>query len=261
MEHIYPAFERGRIMKKELLWALRDYSYSALQLQYQDYPYGIINGCRVKVRDEQLIVGKGIIKCQDFIFLLTEEEQVAYAPTEVFVSLKFRVKSVEEMPDYTRYVTEFVLDKNLERAQNELEICRFKLKEGARLRTEYKDFYDIQTEFDTVNLADADWTGREGKTLSKEITDCFARKVLECENAESQDIQFAYFLLQSKGAVSGRILNDYIARKTNAKKMDKKLRGRESFWKLEEILNGIRKGTGTLGTGRKMTDNRMIILD
>lgn len=33
MEHIYPAFERGRIMKKELLWALRDshilhYSYS-----------------------------------------------------------------------------------------------------------------------------------------------------------------------------------------------------------------------------------------
>ena len=32
MEHIYPAFERGRIMKKELLWALRDYSYAALQI-------------------------------------------------------------------------------------------------------------------------------------------------------------------------------------------------------------------------------------
>lgn len=42
MEHIYPAFECGRIMKKELLWALRDYSYSALQLQYADYPDGII---------------------------------------------------------------------------------------------------------------------------------------------------------------------------------------------------------------------------
>jgi len=31
MEHIYPTFERGRIMKKELLWALRDYSYTALR--------------------------------------------------------------------------------------------------------------------------------------------------------------------------------------------------------------------------------------
>lgn len=62
MKHIYPAFERGRIMKKELLWALRDYSYSALQLQYQDYSDGIIRGCRLRTEDNCLIVGKGIIK-------------------------------------------------------------------------------------------------------------------------------------------------------------------------------------------------------
>ena len=78
MEHIYPAFERGRIMKKELLWALRDYSYSALQLQYQDYPAGIISGCHISVEDDMLTVGKGIVKCQDFIFLLTEEERIPY---------------------------------------------------------------------------------------------------------------------------------------------------------------------------------------
>ena len=261
MEHIYPAFERGRIMKKELLWALRDYSYSSLQLRYQDYPDGIISGCRVKVRDDQLIVGTGIIKCQDFIFLLTEEEQVAYAPTEVFVSLKFRVKSAEEMPDYTRYVTEFVLDKNLERAQNELEICRFKLKEGARLRTEYKDFYDIQTEFDTVNLADADWAGRGGRTLSKEITDCFARKVLECREAEGEDIQFACLLLQSREAVPWEIIGGYISRKTGGQQSNKEFVGKEFFGKMEEILDRIRIGVGNCSTGRPVTDNRMIILD
>ena len=261
MEHIYPAFERGRIMKKELLWALRDYSYSALQLRYQDYPDGIISGCRIKVRDDQLIVGTGIIKCQDFIFLLTEEEQVAYAPTEVFVSLKFRVKSAEEMPDYTRYVTEFVLDKNLERAQNELEICRFKLKEGARLRTEYKDFYDIQTEFDTVNLADATWVARGENTLSKEVTDYFAGKILECENPEGQDVQFAYFLLQSKEAVSSRVLDDYIARKTGDIRNEKIFSGEEIFWKLEEILGGIRRGMSARGTKRVPHDSRMIIMD
>lgn len=261
MEHIYPAFERGRIMKKELLWALRDYSYSALQLQYQDYSDGIISGCRIKVRDDQLIVGTGIIKCQDFIFLLTEEEQVAYASTEVFVSLKFRVKSVEEMPDYTRYVTEFVLDENLERAQNELEICRFKLKEGARLRTEYKDFYDIQTEFDTVNLADASWAGRRGRTLSKEITDCFAQKVLDCENASEQDIQFAYMLLQGSEAIPRRILNDYIARKTDDIRGQEVFSVQKTFQKLERILNGIRQGVRAYGSKEGLDGGRMIIID
>ena len=158
MEHIYPAFERGRIMKKELLWALRDYSYSALQLQYADYLDGIISGCGIRIEDD---------------FLLEREV----------------------LSDYVRYVTEFVLDENLERKQNELEVCRFKLKEGVRLRAEYKDFFDIETEYDTANLANATWTSAGGNTLSKEITAYFARKVLECENDDDKDIRFAYLLL------------------------------------------------------------------
>lgn len=260
MEHIYPAFERGRIMKKELLWALRDYSYSALQLQYQDYPAGIISGCHISVEDDMLIVGKGIVKCQDFIFLLTEEERIPYAPTEVYVSLKFRVKSKDELPDYTRYMTEFVLDENLEREENELEMCRFKLKEGARLRTEYKDFYDIQTEFDTVNLADATWAAWGGNTLSKEITDSFARKVLECKGGDDRDAQFAYFLIQGKEAVDYGILQDYIARKKQAEDKER-LDQQEMFRYLEEILEMIRQGNRGFSTGRKGTGNRMIIMD
>ena len=260
-EHIYPAFERGRIMKKELLWALRDYSYSALQLQYQNYTDGIISGCRIRVQDQHLIVEPGMVKCQDFIFLLTEEEKIRYAPTDVFVSLKFRLKSREILPDYVRYVTELVLDEKLDKAQGELELCRFKLKEGASLRTEYKDFYDIQTEFDTVNLADADWTGLGGRTLSKDITNCFAEKILECSGAADADIRFAYLLLQSKEAVPGRILNDYIARKTGRRRTGTGMEGKELFRELERILDEIRKGKNDRYTEQKEEDHRMIILD
>ena len=259
MEHIYPAFERGRIMKKELLWALRDYSYSVLQLQYQDYPAGIISGCHISIEDDMLIVGKGIVKCQDFIFLLTEEERIPYASTEVYVSLKFRVKSKDELPDYTRYVTEFVLDKDLERAENELEMCRFKLKEGAVLRTDYKDFYDIQTEFDTVNLADATWAARGGNTLSKGITDYFARKVLECKGADREDVQFAYFLVQNKEAVTYSILCDYIARKQIGE--SGKTDFQKTFQHLGEILEMIRGEHISSGSGRKGMGKRMIIMD
>ena len=58
MEHIYPAFERGRIMKKELLWALRDYSYSTLQTRYRDHADGIITGCRVRAEGDMLCIGQ-----------------------------------------------------------------------------------------------------------------------------------------------------------------------------------------------------------
>lgn len=259
MEHIYPAFERRRIMKKELLWTLRDYSYSALQLQYQDYSDGIIRGCRLRTEDNCLIVGKGIIKCQDFIFLITEEERIEYAPAEEFVSLKFRVKLREELPDYVRYITEFALNKNPERARDEIEICRFKLKQGAHLRTEYKDFYDIQTEFDTVNLADATWAGIGGNALSKEVTDYFAKEVLKCGAADGQDLQFAYLLLQGREAVNFQILRDYICRKTGEEVGN--FDSREVFGKLEEILNQIRRGTSGCRAGRLDMDSRMIIFD
>lgn len=260
MEHIYPAFERGRIMKKELLWALRDYSYSALQLQYQNYPSGIISGCKIRIEDNTLCIAPGIIKCQDFIFLFTEETRVSYTATEKYISLKFRIEAKEILTDYTGYKSTFLLDEHLECEPNEIEICRFKLKEGAILRTEYKDFYDIQTEYDTVNLANATWAAAGQNTLSKEVTDYFARKVMECENAENSDIQFAYFLLQSREAINYDILMDYIARKSgNDKKQFASTQ--EVFYKLEEILNSIRKGADTHKLRETGINNRMIIFD
>ncbi len=261
MEHIYPAFERGRIMKKELLWALRDYSYAALQLQYADYPDGILSGCRICVEDDVLYITPGMIKCSDFIFLITEKEKIGNLPVNCCVSLKFRLKEKEILSDYTRYITEFVFDENMKRQQNELEICRFKLKEGARLRTDYKDFFDIQTEYDTVNLANATWSARGGNTLSKEITDCFARKVMECEVADDKDIRFAYLLLQSKEAVDYTVITDYIYRKAGGKGKSIRMDIEEAFQKLEEILEGIRRGTDPYRRGQIGQGNRMIVLD
>ena len=269
-EHIYPAFGQGRIMKKELLLALREYSYEALQLQYKNYPDGIISGCGVRVEHDDaaahtLHIMPGIIKCQGFIFLIPQENTIQYQPSAGYTSLKFRLIKVEELTDYVRYQWDFVLDGRLRREQGEIELCRFKLKEGAALRTDYKDFYDIQTEYDTVNLADATWSSPGGYTLSKEITDFFAKKVLECGCAQEGDVQFAYFLLQSKEAVNYPILMDYIARKSRGKKQGwgmakEETPGRddggaidcvEVFGMLAEILDGIRHGGGGKEEGRR----------
>ena len=184
-----------------------------------------------------------------------------YAPTGEYASLRFRLAEREELPDYTRYRTEFVLDGQLERGKNEIELCRFRLKEGAQLRTEYKDFYDIQTEYDTINLADATWSSAGQNTLSKEVTDYFAHKVLECEKAADADVQFAYFLLQGREAADYRVLTDYIRRKTGGDAGDGRMDTRTAFHRLEDILDGIRKGTGAHRPDRTGGERRMIVWD
>ncbi len=135
MEHIYPAFERGRIMKKELLWALRDYSYSALQLQYADYPDDIISGCGIHIEDDFLCVKPGIIKCQDFIFMITEEEKVEYSSTESLrESMNYLSLSILErasMESKNNFETAlYIVGK-----QNPYGITRLALKRGKRFNS------------------------------------------------------------------------------------------------------------------------------
>ena len=97
--------------------------------------------------------------------------------------------------------------------------------------------------------------------MSKEITDLFARKVLECERAETGDIQFAYFLLQSKEAVNYEILMDYIHRKAGFFGEKVLLGQEEAFRRLEEILEGIRQGRSGKGRNSALSGGKMIVLD
>lgn len=259
MEHIYPAFEQGRILKKELLLALRDYSYSGLNIKYSNYSEGIICGCHVASNKEKIIIEPGIIKCMDYIFLVDTAVEISYRPTEEYNSLKFKIMKKEELNDYTRYKTDFILDNDMILKEGEIEVCRFKLKEGSQLRTEYKDFSDIQTEFDTVNLANATWSDVHGETLAHDITFYFAQELLRCKNAKQDDIQFAYLCLQSSEGISRRIIEDYVKRKIVGLSGEKK-RNIELFDYLCKVLEEIRGGSTYVdSTGWEMPE--AIIVD
>lgn len=260
MEYIYPTFERGRIMKKESLWALRDYSYTALELQYQEYADGIINGCKISVEGKELCVGAGLIKCQGFIYLISAQ-RIPYCATNELQYLKFVVRERQELPDYIKYVAQMELGGTPPQSDREIELCRFKLREGSVLRVEYKDFYDIQTEFDTVNLADARWGSRRGITLSMEITDTYARKILECDGADLVDIQFAYLALQGREVVNRDMLVDYLIRRGGKDIDSDKWTNSEMFAELESILQAVRSGQGIRSRQKTGAADRMIILD
>lgn len=260
MEYIYPAFERGRILKKESLWALRDYSYDVLAVKYKNYSDGIINGCELSVEEKMIVIAPGMLKCQGYIFLLKEPVSVEFKADEKYVALKFRVIDKTDFSDYIRYRTQICLDDRMDKAENEIELCRFKLKEGSILRCQYKDFYDIQTEFDTVNLADAAWAGEGSVTLSKYITDFYALEVLKAPLADAVDINFAGLCLQNREAIRREIIIGYVRHRAGEALVKEDISNSELYHMLKITLDNIRKGTKAWKSGAEY-GRRMIVMD
>jgi len=184
-------FERGHIMKKELLLALRQYSFGAARLQFDDWTSGIISGCNISVTDTRLTVEPGVIKFNRFIYMLTEPQHIHYEPTEQIAAVKIRFStSAASVTDSVQYSGRLLLDHDTALTESELEVCRFKLKAGSRLRNDYTGFDDIQTEFDTVNLAHATWAGPDRPGIALPILRQFAKEAIQCYLIEPWDISF-----------------------------------------------------------------------
>ena len=258
VENLYPLFERNRILKKELMWALRDYAFANIQLEYQDFSDGIIKGCDIKVREKELAVSRGIVKYGGFVYLITEEMTVTYAPEEQLKILKMKMETDKKSEDFIAYRVTLFLDDNPVKGKGELEVCRFKLQHGSGLRNDYKDFEDMSTEFDTVNVIEADWSSISGKTLSPKVTGYFAEQVLAAEFSQAEDINFAYLCLNHPGAVNRRVIENYVERRL----ADSRAAcggNPDIFHRMVLILHEIRTGS-SMNTGQGMR-RRQIVVD
>lgn len=239
MENRYPLFAGGRILKKEALWDLRDYAYGSMQLYYMDYTDGIVRGCDIRVEDSHLVVGKGVLKYGDFLYLLQEEVRVPFAAENRLVALRavFAVKAGD--PDYLSYQVTFVLDQDIERQENEIELCRFHLREGSALRDTYKDFSDLQTRYDTVNLINATVAGRGRERLHPKILLRYAKELQVSNAKDIEDIAFCYHVFQNKGEVERNVVEAYLQDKWRSEITEnEEILGNEMcFEQLEALLN------------------------
>jgi len=205
-------FERGRIMKKEMLLALRDYSFGLAQLQFGNLTDGIVAGCELTSTGTRLTVSQGILKFNNFIYMMTEPQSVDCEPTERITVAKARFSSTSLGSDYIHYSGKIVLDDNIDLAENEIELCQFKLKPGSNLRTKYVDFDDIQTEYDTVNLVNATWAGIDEPWIAMPILKRFAKDSLTCYLTDPWDISFCSQCMSNE-RVHRRVIIAYLQAK------------------------------------------------
>ncbi|GLC80083.1 hypothetical protein [Lacrimispora brassicae] len=210
MQGRYPLFEENRILKKEALIAIRDYSYDQMGLTWQDFSFGILSGCSILVEGAELVISPGIIKYDEKILLLPEPERIPYQATDCIQYLKARIELCDPSPEFITYQISFGLALSEECMENEIEFCRFHLRQGAALRGQYKDFFDLETEYDTINLLYAGWGGKGGNSLSPFVTQFYAEEILQASGKKTEDIAFAYTCLNQSNAVAPAILKHYV---------------------------------------------------
>lgn len=201
-KNIYPLFERKQILKKEMLENIRDFPRNMFGILYQDYSDGILSGCEIKVRDDRIVILPGILCYRKTLYILEDAHEALCEATGRTTYLKVRFKDKESGSRQEEYLSEIILDEKLPEEERELELARFKLQEGARLRTEYMSFFDFGTEFDTVNRIYAPYASPGRKSIYPMILKSFAKSMMTCQTKNPWDISFCVGCIMGEGTVA-----------------------------------------------------------
>ncbi|EKQ50994.1 MULTISPECIES: hypothetical protein [unclassified Clostridium] len=244
-ENRYPIFNSGRLLKIEMLEELRDFSREFFDAQFKGYSDGIISGCDLEVSDNYIKISKGIIKYHGVIYLLKKDSRLEYTCSNKLTILKVKFLPEMQDSDFRMNSTEMSLTENLELGENEIEICRFKLRVGAKLRINHTDFTDLSTKYDTVNTIYAPYAAYGDSSLNPDILRRFGLELLGCNLNEPWDISFAMMCVQSKEAIQKEIIISYLAYKLNIE--NREYSNEDLYYYLLDVLRSAKDGAGSHG--------------
>lgn len=254
---IFPLFEQAHVLRTAMLTALRDYAFEYGRLIHEDYSDGIVSGCRITTTADTITLNRGVICYGGNLYLITEPLSLAYYPTDEWTVFMLQFKDEARRDGYIYREVETVLTDRLERSQAQIELCRFKLQRGARLRMNYVDFADRNTEFDTVNTIYASFAACGASSLSPAITRAFAREAAAYA-MDPVDTAFCLQALNAREALSRETILFYTA--TRLQKEIAECGNLAIFEALLTILSRI-KSNGERELSRAARQRRQVIVD
>ncbi len=255
-KNTYPLFERKKVLKKEMLENLRDYPRDVFHILYQDYSDGILVGCGLKVQEPYVCVEPGILYYNKEFYIMNSPERLLYEPTgkEQYIKVRFleAAGGIEKREAAARiYIDDRPPDK-----KDELELARFKLQEGARLRDQYTGFYDYATEFDTLILIHAPYASPVKSTVHPQISKAYAASMMKHPVKNFWDSAFCLHCLQGGDALPHAMIQGYL----NVRLMqDKETYRPEEIYQAFHKLLAEAEGNG-LSADRRVKANRDMLL-
>lgn len=229
--NIYPVFEIKRLLKKEMLENLRDYPRNLFRIQCQGYCDGVLWGCDLEASDNGLKVLPGIL-CYKGIPYFQEEPCMVPCKAngkEAYLKVRFLDKTIGA--EQEEYLSQVYADEQAPEPNYELELGRFKLQPGARLRTEYTGFHDYATEFDTVNRICVPYAalGRQG--IWPQLLKCFAGEMMRLRIQDPWDCAFCLNSLQLREAMPYEAVRAYLNVRL----------GQEGEYTNEQVYNALKR--------------------
>jgi hypothetical protein len=250
-ENRYPLFNSGRLLKIDMLEELRDFPRGFFDARFRGYSDGIISGCDLEVSDNNIKILRGIIKYQGVLYILNKEKKIEYTCSNKLMVLKVKFLPQALDSDFRTNSTEIHLDENLNLEENEIEICRFKLRAGAKLRINHTDFTDLSTEYDTINTIYAPYAAYGESSLNPEILRRYGNELLTCNLSEAWDTSFTMMCVQNKEAIQKEIIISYLVNKLGIEMKD--YSNEDLYYYLLEVLNSVKdgaRGHGRRGSGK-----------
>lgn len=253
-----PLFSSGTILTKEMLDLLREYAMAVGCCSYQGYSDGILNGCAISTTESSITVNEGMILYQGQVYIINEPLIHAYYPTNEWMVFKISFLGEETSDTCIKKEIRVCIAPENENGTNDIELCRFKLQKGAKLRKEYKNFLDLSTEYDTIHEIYAKWAGYKEESISPRILQAFYEEAVNVTEKEPVDLIF----LQQIAEIKGITLN----RKTIILYLSEKLGWEYKDYPNIKIYEGLSEALLKIKTGkhREITrekGNRRIIVD
>lgn len=235
-----PDMEKGIILKRSMLVSITDASFLVNDYMRTGYANGILSGCQLTTTKDTISLNKGLILFEGEIFMIKNPMTIAYKPTNTTMVMKLCFSNEMRDADCIYREADIILTEQIKPQTGELELCRFKLQEGAKLRWEYQSFEDMNTEFDTLNLIYAPYAAAFQSTLSPQVTKYFAREMLQLSTISEFDALFCIQILGQTEPVTKEALQKYLEWKKEEPLRESS--NIELYRELVKILN-LAKGT------------------
>lgn len=197
-EYRKPLFQKGRVLKKEGLDALRDFPSGLAGIFFKGWSDGVLAGFDISYQkgtsgNGQIIVSGGAVLYKENI-IIADQEVIPFEEFDKQIIIKLYIFPVINTEDFDIYPLEICAEEEGNN-NNGLELGKFRLSQGARLRKEYQDLQDFHTAYNTLDITNVPYAGQGGVTVSPVLLQVFARMLLSSRTSRESDISFALMCL------------------------------------------------------------------
>lgn len=205
-----PRFESGNVLSKEMLETFNE-RYFVDDMKYMGYSNGILKGFDIRVADGYLVVGRGCYFFENQVYYIGMDVKIPYTHSDMVKILVIRNNDKEISRYFEIREADFKLISEEERLLTDIEICRFRVQQGAQLRYQMRNLKDMSTYYDTICLCYAQWSAYGGQSIAYPILEKYAYELMEFHNCQAEDRLMIGQILSSKGeSISADYLKMYI---------------------------------------------------